>query len=442
MSNTFVESSSYQDLPFPEFGKDMTTSTSPTKLLYIKSHNENRAKITFATIEDFCESLAIKISRCIFSGKNESRQVLLELQKVEDGVTAVTEFNKQKDEYKFTVQYVGLTSLAAYVKEWFLYDYSDRSYKPSKSCKQPTDETSSTRDRTSSSPGSRYMVPSGQSNYSMNSSDPKGPSMFSSSPESSNVVPTGQNSRNPSDPRMNTGPKQTNNHNIIPTTPNGPVVEVHGVKRGKFSVHNMFRLFMQYGDVLYVMFLDEEQRMLVQMTNPEFATNVVKFLGKIRLFDCNLEVKLSSETCLCWNNQKYISDGKCNHPSNFDYTNYNWTERFIPRSPIMTKPSKYVMFYNAPANFQVNYETNMNKICENEGVKKPVKSVIILNFSETSSSGLFEFSDVNEAVEFIAKCNYYTLYFSHPKRLLLRLCFSDRTIPAAGNNMKITRIGD
>ena len=75
----------------------------------------------------------------------------------------------------------------------------------------------------------------------------------------------------------------------------------------------------------------------------------------------------------------------------------------------------------------------MEEICENEGVTKPVKSLINPNFSKTLSSGLFEFSDVNEAVAFIAKCNHYTLPLAQHQRLLIRLCFSDDSIYEAGN---------
>ena len=102
----------------------------------------------------------------------------------------------------------------------------------------------------------------------------------------------------------------------VPNVSKGAVVAVSGVRVGRFSCHDFFNLFDQYGDVLYAMFLHHNDIVLVQMASHQHARKVKESLSKFQLFGCFLTVELSKiaylniasfhqESKLLWDGRNY-----------------------------------------------------------------------------------------------------------------------------------------
>jgi len=230
--------------------------------------------------------------------------------------------------------------------------------------------------------------------------------------------------------RMNVHPKEPSDvlsgYHQVPIVRNSPVVVVNGVKAKQFNCEAVYNLFCQYGDVLKVMFMKERNMMLVQMATHEFALAVVKYIDKVSLFGCTFFAKLSSKAYLY---EKYSSTLEDGTPSNVDYTNsefHRYVTKALAKRNNRQPPSKHVMFYYAPANFQIE---QMNEICEKAGVAKPVKTMFFDNKGRPSSAGLFKFADVTAALEAIAKVNHHKVMSAKGKEFIIRLCFSQQTIP-------------
>ena len=120
------------ELQFPRLGTNMTTSPSPTKLIFIRISNQKHYNINTIDLEKAFMAINIPIMRLIMAGDREVKQSVVELQTIEHAITAQKEMHVRyliRNACQMSAYFItGLTSLVNYVDAEVFYDYSDHSH--------------------------------------------------------------------------------------------------------------------------------------------------------------------------------------------------------------------------------------------------------------------------------------------------------------------------
>ncbi|CAD5229238.1 unnamed protein product [Bursaphelenchus okinawaensis] len=202
------------------------------------------------------------------------------------------------------------------------------------------------------------------------------------------------------------------------------VLMVYGINHEQFDCDRIFNLLCCYGNVVKVKFMHSKQdTCMVQMGNPQEASNVLKFLQGAGVFNTTLSIRPSKQNVLrdLAGEPFQLGDGL---PSFMDYSQSRLQRFSIPALASRNRivyPTNQLHFFCAPMDVTDAFIVNVFK---SKPCPQPLSGLIFNTRSDRFSSGLVTFETPEQATEALMVCNHMTVESPNYESFVLRLAFA------------------